>query len=187
MKKASIYTRTGDDGQTSLFAGGRTSKSTSRLHAYGTIDELNSLLGLALAHGLSPQLVDKVNLIQNELFIVGADLATPLDAEAAWITRVDEQQITRLEREIDDMDEKLPALKNFILPGGTVGAATLHIARTACRRAERWIVGLSTEENINMSALHYINRLSDWLFMAARYENALKGQDDSIWRSPRQQ
>jgi cob(I)alamin adenosyltransferase len=187
MKKASIYTRTGDEGQTSLFAGGRTSKSATRLHAYGTIDELNSVLGVALAHGLAAEVAEKVSLVQRELFVVGADLATPLEAEAAWITRVTEDQITRLEREIDAMDEKLPTLKNFVLPGGTVGAANLHVARTVCRRSERWIVALSTKENINMSVLHYVNRLSDWLFTAARYENAIKGHDEPIWRSPREQ
>jgi cob(I)alamin adenosyltransferase len=93
--------------------------------------------------------------------------------------------VTRLEREIDAMDEQLPPLKNFILPGGTVGAASLHVARTVCRRAERWIVALSQEENINPSVLHYVNRLSDWLFVAARYENMLSGGQESIWRSPR--
>ena len=179
-----IYTRTGDDGQTSLFAGGRTSKDSARLHAYGTIDELNSVLGLALAHGLSDDLAAMVNVIQNELFMVGADLATPLDADAAWITRVTEEQVTRLEREIDKMDEALPPLKNFILPGGTAGAATLHIARTTCRRAERWVVALSDEETINSSVLHYVNRLSDWLFMAARYENMRRGKAEAIWQSP---
>lgn len=179
-----IYTRTGDDGQTSLFAGGRTSKDSARLHAYGTIDELNSVLGLALAHGLSDDLATMVNVIQNELFMVGADLATPLNADAAWITRVTEEQVSRLEREIDQMDEALPPLKNFILPGGTVGAATLHIGRTTCRRAERWVVALSDEETINSSILHYVNRLSDWLFMAARYENMRRGKAEAIWQSP---
>ncbi len=179
-----IYTRTGDDGQTSLFAGGRTSKDSVRLHAYGTVDELNSVLGLALAHGLSGEVAEMLNVIQNELFMVGADLATPLEAEANWITRVSEAQVTRLEREIDQMDERLPPLKNFILPGGTVGAATLHIGRTVCRRAERWVVALSDEEKINISVLRYVNRLSDWLFMAARYENTLKGKAEAIWQSP---
>jgi cob(I)alamin adenosyltransferase len=185
MTKARIYTRTGDEGQTSLFAGGRTSKDTARLHAYGTIDELNSILGLAVAQGLSADVAAKVGVIQNELFVVGADLATPLEAEAPWITRASEDQVTRLEREIDGMDDRLPPLKNFILPGGTAAAASLHVARTVCRRAERWIVALAGEENLNVSVLHYVNRLSDWLFMAARYENMLSGREESIWRSPR--
>src|SRR6185295_8656030 len=104
MTKSRIYTRTGDEGQTSLFAGGRTSKDTSRLHAYGTIDELNSFLGLVVAQGGSPQIAKMLNLIQNELFVVGADLATPLDADAPWITRMTADQVVRLEREIDEMD-----------------------------------------------------------------------------------
>ena len=185
MKKSGIYTRTGDEGQTSLFAGGRTSKRTARLHAYGTIDELNSVLGLALANGLSEEVASGVKNVQNELFLIGADLATPLEAEAAWITRASEDNVTRLEHEIDAMDEQLPPLKNFILPGGTVGAASLHVARTVCRRAERWIVALSQEENINISVLHYVNRLSDWLFVAARHENVQSGGEESIWQSPR--
>jgi cob(I)alamin adenosyltransferase len=179
-----IYTRTGDEGETSLFAGGRTSKDDARLHAYGTIDELNSVIGLALAHGLTSELRDWLGVIQNELFVVGGDLATPLDAKADWITRLTEEPVTRLEREIDQMDEKLPPLKNFILPGGTTGAASLHVARTTCRRAERWIVTLSGQVEINASVLHYVNRLSDWLFTAARYENLLAGREDTIWTKP---
>jgi cob(I)alamin adenosyltransferase len=184
-KKATIYTRTGDEGQTSLFAGGRASKGTARLHAYGTIDELSSMLGFALTQRLSADMPAMLAEIQNELFIVGADLATPLEAEAAWITRVTEEHVTRLEREIDAMDERLPPLKNFVLPGGTPGAALLHVARTICRRAERWIVALGDDENVNASVLHYVNRLSDWLFVAARYENMLAGQAETIWQSPR--
>jgi len=180
-----IYTRTGDEGETSLFAGGRTSKSTARLHAYGTIDELNSVLGLALAHGLSAEVSGWLQAIQNDLFVVGSDLATPPEANATWVMRVEEAQVTRLEHEIDTMDERLPALKNFILPGGTPGAATLHVARTVCRRAERWIVTAGEHETINASVLHYVNRLSDWLFTAARYENLLAGRDETIWQKPR--
>ncbi len=185
MTKSRIYTRTGDEGQTSLFAGGRTSKDTARLHAYGTIDELNSVLGLAVAQGLSEELAAKLNVVQNELFVVGADLATPLEADAPWLTRISEEQVTRLEREIDEMDDRLPPLKNFILPGGTAGAASLHVARTVCRRAERWAVALAGDENLNASILHYVNRLSDWLFVAARYENFRAGREETIWRSPR--
>jgi len=178
-----IYTRTGDEGQTSLFAGGRTSKDAARLHAYGTVDELNSVLGLALAQGLSAEVRGWVEILQNELFAVGADLATPQDAEAKWLVRVNEEPVIRLEREIDHMDERLPALKNFILPTGTPGAATLHIARTVCRRAERWAVAVAEQERINASVLHYLNRLSDWLFTAARYENLLAGRDEMIWQA----
>ncbi len=182
-----IYTRTGDDGQTSLFAGGRTSKDSPRLHAYGTVDELNSVIGLALAHSLSTAVSSWLNAVQNDLFVVGADLATPLDAEAKWITRVEEAQVTRLEREIDQMDEQLPELKSFILPGGTPGAATLHVARTVCRRAERWTVALMEHEgveNVNPVVQHYLNRLSDWLFTAARFENRQAGREETTWQSP---
>lgn len=178
-----IYTRTGDDGTTALFAGGRTTKDSVRLHAYGTIDELNSVLGLALAQGISAELAAKLNVIQNELFVVGGDLSTPLDAKAERIVRVEPSQATRLEREIDQMDERLPPLKNFILPGGTAGAATLHVARTVCRRAERWIVTLAHADKINEAVLQYVNRLSDWLFVAARYENMLASHEETIWQS----
>ena len=179
-----IYTRTGDSGETSLFGGGRTSKDTPRLHAYGTIDELNSVLGLALAGRLSPKVAERARTIQGELLIIGADLATPQDAEAKWLTRLTEESVTRLEHEIDEMDQRLPELKNFILPGGTVMAATLHVARTVCRRAERWIVSLAEDEEINSAVLHYVNRLSDWLFTAARFENLMAGQNESTWQAP---
>jgi cob(I)alamin adenosyltransferase len=179
-----IYTRTGDDGQTSLFAGGRTSKDAPRLHAYGTVDELNSMLGLALAQQLSDDVSIWLSAIQNDLFVVGSDLATPLDAEAKWITRVTQAEVARLEHEIDQMDEDLTELKSFILPGGTPGAATLHVARTICRRAERWTVALTGQELINPHVQHYLNRLSDWLFTAARYENRLAGREETIWQSP---
>src|SRR5262249_47853970 len=179
-----IYTRTGDDGTTALFAGGRTTKDSARLHAYGTIDELNSLLGVALAQGTSAELAPMLRAIQNELFMVGSDLSTPLDAKAAWIVRVEPEQVTRLETEIDHMEEHLPPLKNFILPGGTPNAATLHLARTVCRRAERWIVTIAHEDRINEVAMQYVNRLSDWLFVAARYENALAGREEIIWQAP---
>ncbi len=183
--KSRIYTRTGDDGDTSLFAGGRTRKDAARLHAYGTIDELNSVLGFALAQGLCTEVTGMLRVVQNDLFVVGADLATPLEAEAHGVLRVSPNQVTRLENEIDRMDEKLPPLKNFILPGGAPGAASLHIARTVCRRAERWIVTLSREENLNTSIAQYVNRLSDWLFVAARYENTEAGQEDILWQPPK--
>jgi len=178
-----IYTRTGDDGQTSLFAGGRTSKDAARLHAYGTVDELNSVIGLVLAQRPSAEVGTWLGVIQNELFVVGSDLATPQDAEAKWLVRLSEAPVIRLEQEIDDMSSKLPELKNFILPTGTPAAATLHIARTVCRRAERWAVTVAEQEPLNASVLHYLNRLSDWLFTAARYENLLAGRDETIWQT----
>lgn len=180
-----IYTRTGDEGQTSLFAGGRVGKDALRLHAYGTVDELNALLGLALAHGLADDVASRVLAVQNDLFVVGADLATPLDANAASITRVEPASVDRLEQEIDAMEAYLPALRSFILPGGPPGGAALHVARTVCRRAERWIVGVAHVENINPAVLRYVNRLSDWLFVAARYESMRKGVAEMPWPSPR--
>lgn len=182
-----IYTRTGDTGQTALFAAGRVDKDHLRLHAYGTVDELNSVLGLARALGLDSEIDALVGRVQMELFYVGADLATPLDAQATWIVRVDEAMVTALEADIDRLDEQIEPLKNFIVPGGTPGAATLHQARTVCRRAERWVVSLAKEEEIGSTVLHYLNRLSDWLFTTARAANAKAGVGDIAWHSPRQE
>lgn len=178
-----IYTRTGDEGQTSLFAGGRVSKANVRLHAYGTVDELNAVLGLALSAGLATPVEASTQRVQRELFVVGADLATPLDAEAKWIVRVSAHQVTRLEREIDAWEATLPTLKNFILPGGSMGGAFLHQARTVCRRAERWLVELQTVEAVNNETLRYLNRLSDWLFVAARVTNQEAGAPETVWEA----
>jgi cob(I)alamin adenosyltransferase len=181
-----IYTKTGDEGETSLFAGGRVSKDDARLHAYGTIDELNSILGMARAHGLDAELDQQLDHIQSLLFEVGADLATPLDADAKWIVRVDTAMVEQLESEIDVFESELAPLKNFILPNGTSAAATLHFARTVCRRAERWMVSLSRDVEINPVVRQYVNRLSDWLFVAARIANHRANVEDVIWQSPRQ-
>jgi cob(I)alamin adenosyltransferase len=181
-----IYTKTGDEGQTSLFAGGRVDKDHLRLHAYGTIDELNSVLGMARSQPIDATLSEMLATVQMALFHVGADLATPLDADAQWVVRVDEAMITRLEQEIDTLDAELPELKNFIVPGGTGAAATLHFARTVCRRAERWITALAKETALNPLVQRYVNRLSDWLFVMARAANARAGVDDIPWQSPRQ-
>ncbi len=179
-----IYTRTGDEGETSLLAGPRVHKDHVRLHAYGTVDELNSVIGLALAQGVSEQVRQWLTVIQNELFVVGSDLAAPMEADSAWIMRLPDAPIERLEREIDQMTDKLPPLKHFILPGGTTGAATLHIARTVCRRAERWTVTIAGHEAINQAVVRYLNRLSDWLFTAARYECFLAGHPETLWSKP---
>jgi len=179
-----IYTRTGDQGDTSLFAGGRISKGHVRLHAYGTVDELNAVLGLALAAGLDGTLRAAVQRVQSELFSVGADLATPLDADAKWIVRTSPEMTERLEREIDEWEEELLPLKNFVLPGGCIAGAFLHQARTVCRRAERWLVMVQEAEAITPEALRYLNRLSDWLFVAARKVNVQAGQPEVIWQSP---
>lgn len=180
-----IYTRTGDQGETSLFAGGRVSKSAIRVHVYGTVDELNAILGVAVAVGLDEALAASVARVQAELFVLGSDLATPVGAKAKWIVRVGPELSVALEQEIDQWQEQLPALENFILPGGVIGSAYLHQARTVCRRAERWLVELQNSEEINSHALIYLNRLSDWLFVAARVANANAGVADHAWQSDR--
>ncbi len=176
-----IYTRTGDEGQTSLFAGGRVGKDHIRLHAYGTVDELNSLLGVVLAAGTPARLSDSIRRVQGDLFIVGADLATPLDAASSHVLRLGPTHTQMLEAEIDGWDTLLPPLKHFILPGGTPAAALLHQARTVCRRAERWVVALQGAESLNGEVLRYLNRLSDWLFVAARLANQEAGVAEIPW------
>jgi cob(I)alamin adenosyltransferase len=184
-----VYTRTGDAGTTGLFAGPRVSKHDSRISAYGTVDELNAVVGLARAElgreqrdDSGDRLDDLLLRIQHDLFVLGADLATPTEASAAT-ARVEDEHIERLEREIDRMDEDLPELKNFILPGGSPAAARLHVARTVCRRAERLAVTAAEAHELNEQAVVYLNRLSDLLFMAARWINHARGVSDTVWRS----
>jgi cob(I)alamin adenosyltransferase len=173
-----IYTKTGDDGTTSLFGGERVPKDALRIEAYGTVDELNSLLGLARAFGPPEQIDDIVRELQNELFTLGADLATPA---AKMVRRIDADASALLERRIDRFDAELPPLKNFILPGGVQAAAVLHLARTVCRRAERLVVRLSRTEQDLGAVLVYLNRLSDLLFVLARATNALSNVKDIPW------
>ncbi len=175
-----IYTKAGDKGQTSLLAGGRVSKNDARLHAYGTIDELNAILGIVVTQGPPQMLVAAINRIQGELFTLGADLATPMEHTPDWLQRMGLSYVTQLEDEIDQFTAVLPTLQQFILPGGTPSAAFLHQARTVCRRAERWIVPLGAD--VNPVALQYTNRLSDWLFMAARLANHEAGHADITWQ-----
>jgi cob(I)alamin adenosyltransferase len=178
-----IYTKTGDAGETGLFAGGRVAKDNLRVETYGAVDELNAVIGLArtVAEG---ELAAALARISSELFSLGADLATPLDAATAWIVRVDDTLTARLETEIDRFETELPPLTNFILPGGAPVAAQLHLARTVCRRAERRAVQLARAEPVNDAALRYLNRLSDWLFVAARLANHRAGRPDEPWISP---
>lgn len=176
-----IYTKTGDTGETSLFGGGRVPKHHLRVEAYGTIDEVNSLLGLARAAGPSQQGDRWLEKAQNQLFHLGSDLATPIDAKTDWITRVTERDIAWLESTIDCMSDALPPLRNFILPGGTQVAAQLQVARAVCRRAERLITALGESEEISEDVLPYVNRLSDWLFTLARHENMKAGVAESKW------
>lgn len=176
-----IYTRTGDTGETALFSGGRVPKHHLRVESYGTIDELNSILGVVRANNPSPQTDFWLETVQNQLFHLGADLATPLDAKADWIVRIQPEQIQWLEETIDTMTEELAPLSNFILPGGTSAAAHLHVARTVCRRAERLVSALQEDEEITEYVIAYINRLSDWLFTLARYENKQAGESEAKW------
>jgi cob(I)alamin adenosyltransferase len=180
-----IYTKTGDRGETGLFAGGRVPKDNLRVEAYGCVDELNSVIGLARTHVQDPEIGAALRRTQSELFSLGADLATPLDAGATWIERVDEESIERMEAEIDRFESELEPLTRFILPGGSAAGAMLHLARTVCRRAERRTVTLARGEKINDAAACYLNRLSDWLFVAARLANRRAGQIEEPWISSR--
>ncbi|ACL23172.1 cob(I)yrinic acid a,c-diamide adenosyltransferase [Chloroflexus aggregans] len=177
-----IYTRTGDTGETGLFGGPRVRKDVLRVEAYGTADECNSAIGVARAAGPDPMLDAVLAEVQNQLFVVGADLASPNDSP--YIPRVSATMTAFLEEQIDAMETELAPLQQFILPGGTTVAAYLHLARTICRRAERVVVSLAAEEAINPELLPYLNRLSDFLFVAARIANARAGVDDVPWRKP---
>lgn len=178
-----IYTRTGDAGETGLFGGGRVSKTHPRVEAYGDVDELNAAIGLARAIELMPRIDEVLVPIQRDLFSIGALLATPdhdkmkKQLEKA---RIDDRRIKELETAIDDGDGELEALKSFIVPGGTPKAAALHVARTVCRRAERRVIALGTEE-IPAIVIIYLNRLSDLLFTLARVANKRAGAGEVTW------
>ncbi|MCP9292329.1 MULTISPECIES: cob(I)yrinic acid a,c-diamide adenosyltransferase [Gracilimonas] len=175
-----IYTKKGDSGNTSLFGGQRVSKSSKRIDAYGTVDELNSILGMAAAYGLSEKGAELIETVQQQLFVLGADLATPQSKEVR-IERIGQSEVEFLEKAIDEMEETLEPLKNFILPGGAEAGSTLHFARTVCRRAERITVECRHEEEISEVAIMYINRLSDFLFVLARFENKEAGTEEKTW------
>ena len=179
-----IYTRTGDDGTTALGTGERRPKHDVRVAAYGTVDETNACIGLARLHtGADPELDAMLARVQNDLFDLGADLATPeTDAPKHEPLRIVESQVERLEREIDALNAALRPLRSFVLPGGTPAAAALHLARTVCRRAERLIVELAGTpgERVGGPALRYVNRLSDFLFVAGRHAND-EGARDVLW------
>ncbi len=178
----SIYTRTGDRGQTSLFSGERVDKDTLRVEAYGTLDELNSALGLARSHCLDSRTLEILDRIQHQLFVAGADLATRSGGRHEP-RRIREDDWREQEKLIDQLQEGLPKLKHFILPGGTAGAAFLQLARSVCRRAERLMVRLEREEgDLNRHLLIYVNRLSDLLFVLARHENVAMGSPEIIWK-----
>jgi cob(I)alamin adenosyltransferase len=174
-----IYTRTGDDGSTGLGDGTRVSKDSARVTAYGTVDELNSALGLVLAQALPDDVRDCLTGVQHELFDLGGELCIPGSAAAH------DSDVTRLEKLLDGFNADLPALKDFILPGGGMAAACCHVARTVCRRAEREVVTLSHHDAVRPEAVRYLNRLSDLLFVLARVIARHDGHGEVLWRHER--
>lgn len=178
-----IYTKTGDKGDTSLFGGQRVPKDALRIEAYGTVDELNSLLGIVRAENKDSRIDKVLAQVQNHLFNLGSDLATPRSLQTKRVRRVEPKDAHALEKVIDSLEEHLKPLKRFILPGGSPVAARLHFARTVCRRAERAVVRLSRNEGIGEGITVYLNRLSDLLFVLARYANHLADVPETIWKS----
>ncbi len=179
-----IYTKTGDEGMTSLGSRTRVPKDNLRVQAYGTVDELNAQIGVAIASGLDEKLIRSLIVVQNVLFNLGSDLSFPKEDRAGFaIPQVEERHLLTLEGEIDEMTAVVNPLKHFILPGGTMGAAQLHVARTVCRRAEREVITLAREEKVGEFVIRYLNRLSDALFVMARYENHQKKIPEPLWNS----
>lgn len=179
-----IYTRTGDEGVTGLAGGQRVPKDSARVAAYGSVDELNSHIGVALSAGLHAELVRALKVIQNELFNLGSDLATlEKDRQRLAIPQIEQRHIDAMEQWTDRVLRELGPLENFILPGGSPGAAALHVARAVCRRAERDVITLGRHEPINLLAVKYLNRLSDVLFVMARYQNHVNGVSEVYWDS----
>lgn len=176
-----IYTKTGDKGKTSLFGGPRVSKDALRIEAYGTVDELNSHLGAIRSLKPGNEIDQVLEKMQNDLFTLGADLATPSHKKGATVRRIEPHHVEQAEKTIDHLDSNLEPLQNFILPGGSRIAAQIHIARTVCRRAERCVVQLSRKESIGATPIIYLNRLSDLLFVLARYANKREGTAETKW------
>ncbi len=180
-----VYTRTGDDGTTGLGSGQRAAKSSPRIEAYGTLDELNAQIGVVLAAGPVRQLLDPLQRIQNELFQVGAELAVPkADQPQTPGPRIQAQHVAALEQLMDRLSEQLKPLESFILPGGTPAAAQLHVARTICRCAERRVVALAETEPVGPHVVPYLNRLSDALFVMARFQNKASGTSEPLREAP---
>ena len=176
-----IYTKRGDQGSTGLLAGASVFKDHPRIRTYGTFDELNAVLGFALAEVIPDMKLEKnLQRVQSELFQVGSELATPA-GKAPPIRPLDAEQVQALEIEIDEMQAVLKPLEHFILPGGARLTAALHLARTVCRRAERELVALHHDEPVRAIVLEYVNRLGDYFFVCARYSNKLLGQEDTLW------
>jgi cob(I)alamin adenosyltransferase len=178
-----IYTRTGDDGETGLFGGGRVPKSDARVDAYGVVDELNAVLGLAIASVRDASISELLSSIQPDLFIVGAHLATPETTRGRRPTLppFPVERIAEFERRIDEAEAELPPLDAFVMPGGSAGGAALHHARTVCRRAERAVVGLAAEVAVDGDVIVYLNRLSDLFFVLARLENQRADEPERKW------
>lgn len=179
-----VYTRTGDDGSTGLGGGQRVAKDSGRIEAYGTVDEVNCLLGAARAEQVDESLEPVLAAIQNELFHLGSDLCVlEGDKQRMAVPAIEARHVVALESLMDRLMDEMPPLENFILPGGTPAAAHLHVARAVCRRAERQVVALSRTEAVGPHVLTYLNRLSDALFVMARYENARRRVPDVTWDS----
>jgi cob(I)alamin adenosyltransferase len=177
-----IYTKTGDDGRTGLFGGARVLKDDVRVEAYGTLDELNCVLGLARSHELPPEIASEIDRIQQELFDVGAEVASvPDKLEKLDVPRLSEDSVARLERAIDASEGELAPLSTFILPGGSAAASHLHVARAVCRRAERRMISLSRDAPVRGEIVRYLNRLSDLLFSWARLANRRASVEDVKW------
>jgi cob(I)alamin adenosyltransferase len=178
-----IYTKTGDEGETGLFGGARVSKASLRVEAYGEVDELNSAVGWARVQVSDPDLGTLLNKIQNDLFEVGAELGSTEDRrQKSAMPLIAEPQVEALERAIDRYEKGPPALTSFVLPGGSESAARFHVARCVCRRAERSLVALGTRETLRGELFRYLNRLSDLLFVLARYANHVAGTEDIPWK-----
>ena len=179
-----VYTRTGDGGDTGLGGGQRVPKDSLRITAYGTVDELSSVLGVARSGGLDGALEESLLRIQNELFHLGSDLCVlEEDKESMPVPTIEARHVEALETLMDTLSEELEPLANFLLPGGSPGAAQLHVARTVCRRAERELISLAREEAVGPFTVQYLNRLSDALFVMARYQNLKAGAPDVLWDS----
>jgi cob(I)alamin adenosyltransferase len=187
MRIDRVYTRGGDQGETSLIGGERVSKSSLRLDGYGTVDELNATLGLVgeslAASTAGSHLLPIIRRVQNELFNLGAELATADPATRAKLPRIEQRHIDALERDIDGVNDDLPALKSFVLPGGGWASAHFHVARTVCRRCERIVVALAATDDVGDLAVQYLNRLSDALFVWGRWCALKDGKDEPLWDS----
>jgi cob(I)alamin adenosyltransferase len=178
-----IYTKTGDKGETSLFGGQRVPKDTLRIEAYGTVDELNSMIGIVLADMPPPEVTRILTEVQATLFVLGADLATPRSVAAGRVRRIGQRDVRTLEKHIDRVETQLTTLRTFILPGGSPAGAQLHLARTICRRAERIVVRVSRSEDIGEKITTFLNRLSDLLFVLARLTNRAAVIPEIRWQS----